>query len=256
MKLAHAAVAKAAEEAAAAKAADEATVTKAAEEAAAVKAADEATVVKAAEEAAAAKAAEEATVAKAAEEAAAAKAADEATVAKATEKAAAVNAAEEAAAAKADEEAAEEAAAAKEAETTAATKAAEEAVVATALTEKPVDVEHVKKPVDKDSDKYNQKVKDASSRFLAFSGKLGKSCPLGLHVGYAILDCKCPAKVTTPGFPCDICGFVSKTRHALRLHKDNRHNVITSQAGTTKTQPDDKLNAAELTNRCPVAIKL
>ena len=219
--MAHAAVAKAAEEAAAAKAADKATVTKAAEEAAAVKAADEATVVKAAEEAAAAKAADEATVAKAAEEAAAAKAADEATVAKATEEAAAVNAAEKAAAAKADEEAAEEAAAAKEAETTAATKAAEEAVVATALT---------KKPLDKDLDEYKQKVKDASNRFLANSGKLDISCPLGFHVGYAILDCNCAGDkiVTTrmtPGFPCEICGFVSKTRHALRLHKDNRHKV-------------------------------
>ena len=29
--------------------------------------------------------------------------------------------------------------------------------------------------------------------------------------------------IDTPGFPCDICGFVSKTRHALRGHKDYNH---------------------------------
>jgi len=29
--------------------------------------------------------------------------------------------------------------------------------------------------------------------------------------------------ILTPGFQCDICGFVSKTRHALRGHKDYNH---------------------------------
>jgi len=29
--------------------------------------------------------------------------------------------------------------------------------------------------------------------------------------------------IVTPGFRCDVCGFVSKTRHALRGHKDYNH---------------------------------
>ena len=31
--------------------------------------------------------------------------------------------------------------------------------------------------------------------------------------------------IVTPGFPCDICGFVSKTRPALRGHKDYNHKI-------------------------------
>ena len=31
--------------------------------------------------------------------------------------------------------------------------------------------------------------------------------------------------ILTPGFQCDICGFVSKTRHALRGHKDYNHKM-------------------------------
>jgi len=31
--------------------------------------------------------------------------------------------------------------------------------------------------------------------------------------------------IVTPGFPCDICGFVSKTRPALRGHKDYNHRI-------------------------------
>ena len=31
--------------------------------------------------------------------------------------------------------------------------------------------------------------------------------------------------IVTPGFPCDICGFVSKTRPALRGHKDYNHKM-------------------------------
>jgi len=31
--------------------------------------------------------------------------------------------------------------------------------------------------------------------------------------------------IVTPGYPCDICGFVSKTRPALRGHKDYNHKV-------------------------------
>ena len=197
----------------------EVAASKVANEATAAKAADEATVAKAAEEAATANAAEEAAAVKAADEATVAKAAKEAATAKAAEEAAAVKAVEEAAA----EKAAKEAATTKEIEAAAATstKAAKEAVVAIALT---------KKPLDKDSDEYKQMVRDASNRFLANSGKLDKSCPFGIHVGYAIFDCNCAGDkiVTTrmtPGFPCEICGFVSKTRHALRLHKDNRHKV-------------------------------
>ena len=32
--------------------------------------------------------------------------------------------------------------------------------------------------------------------------------------------------IISPGFQCDTCGFVSKTRHALRMHKDNYHKLI------------------------------
>jgi len=31
--------------------------------------------------------------------------------------------------------------------------------------------------------------------------------------------------IVTPGFPCDICGFISKTRPALRGHKDYNHRI-------------------------------
>ena len=31
--------------------------------------------------------------------------------------------------------------------------------------------------------------------------------------------------IVTPGFQCNICGFVSKTRYALRGHKDYNHKV-------------------------------
>ena len=31
--------------------------------------------------------------------------------------------------------------------------------------------------------------------------------------------------ILTPGFQCDVCGFVSKTRHALRCHKDYNHKI-------------------------------
>ena len=51
------------------------------------------------------------------------------------------------------------------------------------------DVQVVKKPVDKESDDHNKRVRNASNQFLASSGKLGKICPLGIHVGYAIYDC-------------------------------------------------------------------
>ena len=135
-----AAAAKAAEDAAAAKVAEEATAAKAAEDAAAAKVAEEAAVARTVEDAAAAKVAEEATAAKAAEDAAAAKVAEEAAVARTVEEAAAAKAAEEAAAAMAAEEAAaakaaEEAAAAKAAEEAAAAKAAEEAAAAKAAEE-------------------------------------------------------------------------------------------------------------------------
>ena len=32
--------------------------------------------------------------------------------------------------------------------------------------------------------------------------------------------------IISPGFDCDICGFVSKTRHALRMHRDNYHKNL------------------------------
>ena len=32
--------------------------------------------------------------------------------------------------------------------------------------------------------------------------------------------------IISPGFECDTCGFVSKTRHALRMHRDNYQKMI------------------------------
>ena len=39
------------------------------------------------------------------------------------------------------------------------------------------------------TEEHFKKVREASNRFLASCGKLGKVCPLGIHLGYAILDC-------------------------------------------------------------------
>jgi hypothetical protein len=56
-------------------------------------------------------------------------------------------------------------------------------------------VEVPTKPVDKNSDEYKRRLKEASNRFLAASEKLGKICPLNIHSGYAIYDCRCEVKV-------------------------------------------------------------
>ena len=56
-------------------------------------------------------------------------------------------------------------------------------------------------PVDKDSEEYKQRVKNASNNFLAASGVLNKICPRGVHVGYAISDCKCDKKLSHPKCP-------------------------------------------------------
>jgi hypothetical protein len=45
--------------------------------------------------------------------------------------------------------------------------------------------------VDKDSEEYKRRLKEASNRFLAASGKLDVTCPLNIHSGYSIYDCKC-----------------------------------------------------------------
>ena len=50
-------------------------------------------------------------------------------------------------------------------------------------------------PINKDSEEYRQRIKNASNKFLAASGVLNKICPRGFHVGYAIAECKCAAKV-------------------------------------------------------------
>jgi hypothetical protein len=51
------------------------------------------------------------------------------------------------------------------------------------------------KPVNKDSEEYQQRIKNASNKFLAALGVLNKICPRGLHLGYAIVDRKCEVKV-------------------------------------------------------------
>jgi hypothetical protein len=53
----------------------------------------------------------------------------------------------------------------------------------------------VMEPINKDSEEYRQRIKNASNKFLAASGVLNKICPRGFHVGYAIAECKCAAKV-------------------------------------------------------------
>jgi hypothetical protein len=53
----------------------------------------------------------------------------------------------------------------------------------------------VMEPVNKDSEEYQQRIKNASNKFLAALGVLNKICPRGLHLGYAIVDCKCEVKV-------------------------------------------------------------
>ena len=44
-------------------------------------------------------------------------------------------------------------------------------------------------PVDKDSEEYKRRLKEASNRFLAASGKLDVTCPLNIHSGYSTYDC-------------------------------------------------------------------
>ena len=63
------------------------------------------------------------------------------------------------------------------------------------------DVQPNKKPVDKDSDEYKERIKAASNKFLEALGVLNKTCPNGIHLGYAIADCKCKVKVKQPGCP-------------------------------------------------------
>jgi hypothetical protein len=38
------------------------------------------------------------------------------------------------------------------------------------------------KPVNKDSEEYQQRIKNASNKFLAALGVLNKICPCGLHL--------------------------------------------------------------------------
>ena len=59
----------------------------------------------------------------------------------------------------------------------------------------------VMEPINKDSEEYRQRIKNASNKFLAASGVLNKICPRGFHVGYAIVDCKCEVKPMQPRCP-------------------------------------------------------
>ena len=63
------------------------------------------------------------------------------------------------------------------------------------------EVQSIKKPVDKDSVEYKERIKAASNMFLATLGVLDKTCPNGIHRGYAIVDCKCKVKVKQTGCP-------------------------------------------------------
>ena len=48
--------------------------------------------------------------------------------------------------------------------------------------------------MDKDSKEYQERIKKAFNNFLASSGVvLNKSCPTGIHVGVAVVGCKCNA---------------------------------------------------------------
>ena len=43
-------------------------------------------------------------------------------------------------------------------------------------------------------EEHMRRIREASNKYLASCGKLGKVCPTGHHKGYAISECKCPAK--------------------------------------------------------------
>ena len=56
------------------------------------------------------------------------------------------------------------------------------------------EVKPLEKPVDKDGEEYEQRIKKASNNFLVSTGVvLNKSCQAGFHVGVAALGCKCDA---------------------------------------------------------------
>ena len=97
------------------------------------------------------------------------------------------------------------------------------------------DAKVVKKPVYKDSDEYNKKIREASNQFLKYKGKLGKICPLGIHSGYAILDC---------GFKCEMSqlGHTCRAREKASKEKANAEKASAEvyQKQTKKKSHNDQ----------------